>query len=256
MVVIAIVYNYYNQTKNSRMKFLLTTLFVFVMLTGGLAQKHIKLSDEILNKDFTYTNFDALDVASDFNVTINFSNGPSTIKVTANENLMDQVSVTKTGNTLVLRLKNNLWLKGHVVLDVYITAPMIDEYKVASDAAVILKNPLITSTVRMDLRGDSVFKGTLEAEKLELTARSDSELYLQGTIRTMTATLSGDSELKAKALVVQDLKIELNGDSDTRITVQNTLDACARGDSDLYYKGNPKIIYKKVRGDSDITQIR
>jgi len=108
MVVIAIVYNYYNQTKNSRMKFLLTTLFVFVMLTGGLAQKHIKLSDEILNKDFTYTNFDTLDVASDFNVTINFSNGPSTIKVTANENLMDQVSVTKTGNTLVLRLKNNL----------------------------------------------------------------------------------------------------------------------------------------------------
>jgi len=133
---------------------------------------------------------------------------------------------------------------------------MIDEFKVASDAAVILKNPLITSTVRMDLRGDSVFKGTLEAEKLELTARSDSELYLQGTVNTMTAMLSGDSELKAKALVVQDLKIELNGDSDARITVQNSLDACARGDSDLQYKGNPKVIRKQVRGDSDIIQIQ
>jgi len=237
------------------MKFLLSTLLLFITLTGGLAQNHIKLSSKTVTKDFSFTNFDALDVANDFKVIINFSNGPSSIKVTANENLMDKVAVSKQGKTLTIRLKDNLWLKGPVILDVQITAPMINSYKVASDTTVILTTPLKSYNVNIDLRGDSVFKGTLDTKKLQLMARSDSELYLQGTVGVMTADLSGDSELKAKELIVQDLKIELNGDSDAKITVQNSLDAYARGDSDLQYKGNPKIISKRVRGDSDITQM-
>jgi len=178
------------------------------------------------------------------------------ITVKANSNLMDYVTVYKEGNTLFLRLKKNTWFKGKMILDVDISTKMITDYNASSDAVVSLNTPLTTDIVHINCKGDAIFNGTLQVNSLIVQAKSDAQIKVIGSAKTMTADLKSDSEFKNRDFTVNDLTISLNGDSQAIVTVTNTLNATANGDSELRYAGNPSKVKQNARGDSDITAIR
>ncbi len=221
----------------------------------AFAQKPVKLSSDTTTKSFDYSGYTKLDVASDFHVNISLGQQDA-ITVNANSNLMEYVHIYKEGNTLFLRLKKNTWFKGKMVLDVTLTTDMINYYNASSDAVVTLNTPLKTETVHINCKGDAIFKGNITANTLIVNAKSDAQVKVTGSAKTMTANLKSDSEFKNKDFTVQDLKIVLNGDSEAVVTVTNTLDAVASGDSELRYAGNPSKVKQSSKGDSDITAIR
>lgn len=224
--------------------------------TSVIAQVRVKLSSDTTTKSFDFSDYTKLDVASDFKVNVNLSEGNETITVKANSNLMQYVTVYKEGSTLFLRLKKNTWFKGKMILDVAISTAMITDYTASSDAVVTLQTPLTTDTVRIDCKGDAIFEGVLQVNTLIVHAKSDAQVKVSGSAKTMTADLKSDSEFKNKDFTVNDLTISLNGDSQAIVTVTNTLHATANGDSELRYAGNPSKVQQRSRGDSDITAIK
>lgn len=221
----------------------------------AFAQKPVKLSSDTTTKSFDYSGYTQLDVSSDFHVNVTLGQEDA-ITVNANSNLMEYVHIYKEGNTLFLRLKKNTWFKGKMILDVTLSTNMITDYNASSDAIVILDTPLKADTVRISCKGDAVFKGAITANTLLVNAKSDAQIKITGSAKTMNANLKSDSEFKNRDFTVQDLTIILNGDSEAVVTVTNTLDASASGDSELRYAGNPSKVRQSARGDSDITAIR
>lgn len=223
--------------------------------TQVYAQKPVKLSSDTKTKSFDFSNYTKLDVASDFHVNVTLGQQDA-ITVKANSNLMDYVKVYKEGNTLFLRLKKNTWFKGKMVLDVDLSTKMITDYAASSDAVVILNTPLKTDKVHISCKGDAIFKGALHVNSLVVQAKSDAQVKVTGSAKTMTADLKSDSEFKNRDFTVNDLTISLNGDSQATVTVTKSLNATANGDSELRYAGNPAKVKQSARGDSDISAIR
>ncbi|SNS30024.1 head GIN domain-containing protein [Dokdonia pacifica] len=236
-------------------KSIITIVLVSFLSMQAFAQKPVKLSSDTTTKSFDYSGYTQLDVASDFHVNVSLGQQDA-ITVNANSNLMEYVNIYKEGNTLFLRLKKNTWFKGKMILDVQLSTNMITDYNASSDAIVILNTPLTSDTVRINCKGDAVFKGNITADTLLVNAKSDAEIKITGSAKKMTANLKSDSEFKNRDFKVQDLKIVLNGDSEAVVTVTNTLDAIASGDSELRYAGNPSKVKQIAKGDSDITAIK
>ncbi|MEP0263498.1 head GIN domain-containing protein [Dokdonia sp.] len=239
-----------------RSKSIIVFILAIFIGTNAIAQLRVKLSSDIITKSFDFSNYTKLDVASDFKVNVNLSQGNEDITVKANSNLMQYVTVYKEGNTLFLRLNKNTWFKGKMVLDVAISTAMITDYTASSDAVVMLQTPLTTDTARIDCKGDAIFEGVLNVDTLIVRAKSDAQVKVSGSAKTMKADLKSDSEFKNKDFTVNDLTISLNGDSQAIVTVTNTLNATANGDSELRYAGNPSKVQQRSRGDSDITAIK
>ncbi|MFC4221315.1 head GIN domain-containing protein [Flagellimonas marina] len=250
------------------------------LMATSCVQETVWVSDEVSTRNYDFENITALQVATDFNAYVTFSETEERVEIEANDNLFNKMDVFMEGNKLVVKLENNIRVKGRETLNLYITTRNINWFKASSDAAIFLENPLHANSVSINLSSDGHFIGDIVSEDFELKAESDSdaELYLEaknayfdlssgayldgeatidnavfrlsadatadllGTVDHVDAILSSDAELKGYALHINDLEIELSSDAEAYLTVFETIDVNASSDGRLYYKGDADIV--------------
>lgn len=250
----------------------------------------IRVSDKVSTREYDFDNITALTVATDFKAYITFSETEESMSIQANDNLFRKINVYKEGGRLTVKLNNNLNVRGKETLNLYITTRNITNFKAYSDAAIFLDSPLETQNVTIDLSSDAYFEGDVTADNFEFRGSSDSKavIYLKatdaymnlssgadldgesdvekatiklssdasidlmGTIGNLEAMLSSDSNLKDYGLQVEDLKISLSSDSDSYLSVSNTIDVTANSDSRLFYKGDAEIIRQVLSSDGKV----
>jgi len=212
----------------------------------------IKASNSISTTEYSFTGYNSLELSSDFEAFIEFSDTTERIEIEANENLQNKIIVSQEGSTLKIRLKNNISVRGNVTLKAYIKVPEISNFKISGDSSVEFENVLFSDNVSIEARGDSRVLGEIETTNLFLEISGDSSVDLYGISSSLNADLRGDSSLKDFDLAVEDLIIDLSGDSYANISVSKTIDIQASGDSELNYKGHATIINQRLRGDAKI----
>src|SRR6056300_450284 len=89
-------------------------LIVLSLILSSCSVDTIKVSgnDAITYRNINVTDFSAVEIANDFNAYITFSDTEESIEIEANENLHQYIVVKKEGNNLVVRLKNNINIRG------------------------------------------------------------------------------------------------------------------------------------------------
>lgn len=250
------------------------------LMTTSCVQETVWVSDEVSTRSYDFEHITALQVATDFNAYVTFSETEERVEIEANDNLFNKMDVYMEGNRLVVKLENNIRVKGRETLNLYITTKNISWFKASSDAAIFLENTLNAGSVSIDLSSDAHFIGDIVADDFELRAESDSdaELYLEttnayfdlssnayldgettiedavfrlsadatvdllGNVDRMDAVLSSDAELKGYGLHVNDLEVELSSDAEAYLTVFETIDVIASSDGRLYYKGDADVV--------------
>ncbi len=230
------------------------TLILAVLFLSSCDHEAIKVSNEISTKSISVLDYTALEVANDFNVYITFSDIEEEVKIEANDNLQEYIVTNITDNKLRIKLKNNLIIKGKETLNIYIKTKNINDFSAYGDVKIELENTLETTAAKIKLFGDSYFSGEIIANKLDLELKGDSKTDIYGSIKNLSAKLTGDSNLDDYDLAVENINIELFGDSQAHLTVTNTINIEAAGDSSFFYKGNATIVSKQITGDSKMVK--
>lgn len=171
----------------------------------------------------------------------------------------DLIRVEKVGGTLKIDTKSyNLgtgWGKkggARERLVAYITAKQLTEIKGDEDVVIELEDKLYADKLTINLDEDCTLIGHLEVQNLVVELDEDSYLDIEGSTQTMEVEANEDSKIKGFDFVVGDLAIELNGDSEAKLTVNGDIDLRARGDSYFHYRGDGHFIRKRVIGDSEV----
>lgn len=260
------------------------------VLASSCSSETIRVSDEVSIREYDFENITALSVATDFKAYVTFSETEERVSIKANDNLLDKIRIYQEGERLVVKLKNNINIKGQETLQLYITMAEITDFDASSDASIYLDDPLDAGKVQIDLSSDAYFEGNITASDFELRASSDStaDLYVDapetymnlssgakvtgevdtqnatfkltsdsnidviGNSNNLKASLSSDSKLSDYGLHVEDLEISLSSDSDAYLTVSNTIDVTASSDARLFYKGNAEIVRQVLSSDGRV----
>lgn len=250
----------------------------------------IRVSDEISTQEYDFENITGLEVATDFKAYVDFSQVEEKVRIEANANLFDKIEVFQKQGTLVVKLKNNVNVKGKETLNLYVGSANISSFKASSDAAIFLENPLNTTSASLTLSSDAFFDGEIISERFDFRASSDSKavLYLEareanmnlssgsslegeitldkadaelssdsvidmvGSITELKAELSSDGRLRDFGLLIEHLKMDLSSDSKAYLTVSGTIDVAANSDSRLFYKGDAEIIRQVLTSDAKV----
>ncbi|BFP43058.1 hypothetical protein FGF1_39030 [Flavobacteriaceae bacterium GF1] len=223
-----------------------------VLLVSSCDTESIRVSDTISTRQYSFSNYEALELSGDFNAFVTFSETEERIEIEANDNIQSKIRVSQDRNTLKIRLENNVALRGNATMNAYITTRNISRYRVSGDSSVELGNLLVANTVTVDVLGDSRFYGELDTNNLSVDVKGDSVIDVFGTAGTANVDLSGDSTIKDYDLAVEDLTIDMSGDSSAYLSVNGTIDIDASGDSALNYRGDAEIIRQRLSGDSRI----
>lgn len=236
---------------------LYTLLALFTLFLSSCSVDTIRVTNDdlVTYRTVNIADYNAVEIASDFNAYITFSDTEESIEIEANDNLHDYIITRKEDNKLVVRIKNNVNIKGQETLNVYITTKSITDFSVAADSKIVLENALIENNAKIKVSADSFFSGEVHIDYLELKLSADAKADLYGNVGILNANLSADANLSDYDLQVEDLKMKMAADCDANITVTNTIDIEATADCTLRYKGDATIIYQKLTADSRIKKM-
>ena len=172
--------------------------------------------------------FSELQAGGAFN--IEWRNGPASLSVTTDQNLLQYIESEITDGQLRLRTREHIWTTHGV--KVLVSSPTRKGAKISG--AVNLKVPELTGP------------------KFYFKATGASDVKLDGNVDELLADMTGATDLSAKNLHVKTAEISTTGAADADITVSETLRASITGAGTVNYYGNPPTIEKHITGAGSI----
>lgn len=242
-----------------------------VHVSNGIIGKNIRGNGVLKEKERGRMDFNAINASGSVDVIIaDVADAP--IKVSGDENLIDSIETYVTDGVLNVHFRKGLNYSSQNGLKVIVpNNGKINKITASGSSDVHIEGCLVAKDIYISGRGSSDIKGNIQAENCELNFRGSSDF--RGNVQTITckvdcsgssdciisgsaevceASMSGSSDFKGFDFVVDKFTASASGSSDVQITCNGELSVRASGSSDVYYKGDAKIVSQHLSGSSDL----
>ena len=204
------------------------------LLLGGIFSfSRVVGSGNVETQEFYLSDFAIVEAGSGFKVQITRATSYK-IEITADDNLFEYIQVTKTGDTLSIRLRPAM------------------SYQTTALTAKISMPDLQKLTFSGGTHGTAT--GFALSHDLDVELSGGSNVEMMGEANDLSAACSGGSGLELANFTVNNARIEFSGGSHGTINLDGRLDANLSGGSKLYYIGNPTMGDISTSGGSTISQ--
>jgi hypothetical protein len=238
------------------------------LMTGCTDLGSIVGTGPIVTKTYDISDFNGVEVSNAFEFEISQSKNFS-VMVSTHENVVDNLDLSKSGTSLIVRLKDGRFTTPSP--RVTVTMPDLQKLMVSgaskgnvrdfkstnalnakvSGASQVNVN-MESGVTKLDLSGSSKMTGTLKSTDTRLMISGASRCELNGASGSTDIEVSGASQVNTGNLTMQNANVNLSGASTATINTRGTLNVDASGASTLNYLGNPVLNNVKVNGASKI----
>ena len=195
----------------------------------------------IVTRQRTTDAFHSVDVSGAIKVHIR-QEAASTLKIEADQNLMEYIETYTEGNTLVIKEREGINLDPSKDIVVYLSAPAFKEIEVSGACDIIGDSP-ITGNDELNMHvsgsGDIVMQVALPRVSAEISG--SGSINLKGQAQQFSAHVSGAGDVKCFELVTDHTELDLSGASEVEITANKQLDIEASGASSVEYRGGATV---------------
>lgn len=182
--------------------------------------------------------FNSIEVYDQLKVVL--KQGPRNIEVTAEDNLIEYVSVMNEDGNLVLSIEApNERLNWNTPIIVNVTNPSLISIEARQQSEIQINNGFEQDNLVINLRDQSNINGQLTVESLTLKLTQQSGANIRGASGKFELELSDQSSIRAANFVVNDAKINMSQQTNARLNVVNSIKGELSQNAQLSYKGKP-----------------
>lgn len=209
-----------------------------------------------VSRNFQVGNFQQIEVAGPYNVTVRTGANPS-VSARGAQNLLDKTVVEVKGDKLLIHPKQRggfhwSWTS-HGKADFAVTVPQLNEATIAG-----------SGDIRVDhVRGDrfdgtvagsgGLDVGTVEVGSLKLSiAGSGSAKAATGKAQTASYDIGGSGDIDAGAVATRQAKVSIAGSGSVRANSSGAADVSIMGSGDVDVSGGAKCSVSKA-GSGNVT---
>ncbi len=249
---------------------LLVTANLLAVFTGcrGVTQAIIG-SGNLITQEMDFTDFTKLEISHVFQAKVTRADF-FFISITVDDNLLEYVTIRKSGNTLRIYLKGGYTYIGTTKI-VEITMPKIDKLSLsgasrgeisgfrssdrlefeASGASSLNIDDLKAGDTGFEISGGSRVSGGIEISKGSFTISGASSIDLEGYAGDISVEASGASHANLANFPVSNATVSISGASVVTVNASGTIDGNVSGASRLTYLGDPALTIE-MSGDSTV----
>lgn len=207
-------------------------------------------SGRIVTEEVDLRDFTGVDVSGPFE--INLKRGDSyRVAISINDNLRDQLDVSKQGQTLRIGLKNAVVTSG-AALQADVTMPALRSLRMSGATKGVIQGFKSSDDLNLELSGVSSLQGDVEAARMQIECSRASRASLRGAAEDIEIEASGASRLDMRDFSVGTANVAMSGACGAELTVTGRLDADLSGASWLSYYGDPTLGSTKTSGSSGL----
>ena len=228
-------------------------LFSLIILVGGcreIAGERVKGSGHVITENRTASGFNNVDISGAIDVYVR-QDSVSSVKVEADDNILEYIQVHSDGSTLEIYTENNIRLKPTNKIKVYISNPQYKEIQVSGASTIRCENE-ITSADAIDIGLSGASDGRLElnAPKISVHLTGASNTSIKGKTKDFEGSASGASEIRGFGLLSENADVDASGASHIEIFASVRINGQSSGASSVNYKGNAQSSVEKSGASS------
>ena len=197
-------------------------------------------SGDLETEAYAFSDFTEVEIGSAFEFEIQQSSSYN-ISITADDNVMEYVTVSKDGQTLKIGLRLFHPIGGHVTLRASVAMPQLRGLTASGATRGTISGFSSTEDLDIGVSGASRVTGDITAGNVVFDISGASTIELEGSADNMDATASGASHLNLDDFVVNNADVNLSGASSGTVNLDGRLDANLSGASNLWYIGEPTM---------------
>lgn len=240
------------------MKNILFFIFLSLVFCTGCREingRRTRGSGTSASETRTVSSFTNIDVSGAVNVYIK-QDSVSSVKVEADDNLLQYIETRIEGNTLVIETEDGIWLHPRRDINVYISNPSYSYFEV-SGASKLVGETVISSPgdFSFNFSGASGGKLEVDAPKVAVELSGASNLTLRGRTKEMDVDVAGASKARCFELMAETVRAEASGASGADVFASVKIMPHASGASHISYKGNAVEEDKNESGASKIKKV-
>lgn len=197
--------------------------------------------------------FNAVDVSGNFEVYIK-QDSVRSVKLEADENLMEYIRVSVDGETLVIETKDDVDLKGTKGIKVYVSSPSFKQLQASGSCNIASENKITgQEPLRISLTGASDVDMDLAFPKVKADLSGAGSIKLRGQTKDFSVEGSGSVSVKCMELMAENVSIEISGAGSASVFASVKLDVRVSGAGDVKYKGNATVT-QNISGAGSVTK--
>lgn len=190
--------------------------------------------------------FNDIEIHGDINVSLNQEQGKHRVDIVSHANLISLIETKVEDSILIISLKEDI--KNFKYLNITITFDNIQFLSLKGSLHFSCIQKLNLEELYVSISGNSFVELELTIGKeLEINAIGNSTIQMEGSAETATLEIKGPGKYKGYDFIVQDQKVDINGNASVELNAEKKLDVEIHGTSKVKYKGTP-ILTKKIYG--------
>lgn len=231
--------------------------------SGNVEAKSVKASGRYVTKEINAESFAAIKLIGSENILYSQStNGKSSIKVYASDNVMDLLDIRVENGTLVVNYKKNTTIWGKSSVTVIASSPSLNKVEILGSGDVSLKTAIKSDNLSLLVQGSGDIEGTkvtcnqistelqgsgditiknINSQLVSASLEGSGDIELGGDTQSAKYDAIGSGDIDAGKLRSQNVNASLTGSGDITCYAVKTLKARVVGSGDINYKGSPTV---------------
>jgi hypothetical protein len=209
-----------------------TAAVTYALVDGSSTSDTLRGSGVETSESRTVADFDSVELVGSNNVTITVGEEEQSVRVYADDNLVERVTTTVSAGALVV---------GNAPGSFTSRSPMKVEIGLPALSAVTLSGS-----------GNVTVSG-VDEPRLTVTLSGSGNVFADGSTDALDVTVSGSGQAQLDSLVARDVDAVVSGSGVIVVTATESLDASVPGDGAILYGGGPAAVTTTVSGTGAIT---
>lgn len=175
------------------------------------------------------------------------------LRVQAQENLLDIIETPVESGSLVIRVKNHHVIGSHEPITVFVSAPDISKLNISGSGDIKISQGLEQYSVDMTISGSgNIDLPVLYAHEIETNISGSGNIYGRGGgVDYAHHTISGSGNIEFSGVSADSVYATISGSGDIKVTANKLLDATISGSGNIRYYGTPVVI-PHISGSGEI----
>jgi len=213
----------------------------------------VRGNGDLTTDDRSHTDFKGVKTAGAFDLYV--TQGSSyDVKIEAEENLMEYIVTEVNDHVLVVKVKSGINLRPRKDIKIFVTAPAFRQLSIAGSGDIVAEEELRSdATVSFSIAGSGdISVRSVYAPGVKVKIAGSGNVKISGETRSAEYRIAGSGDIKCPDLKAENAEVHIAGSGGVWLFASQSLDVHIAGGGDVYYKGNPLNVKKKIAGSGNL----
>jgi Putative auto-transporter adhesin, head GIN domain len=237
-------------------RFLLLLFFPAIIFTScrGIFGKRVIGDGNLKTETRSPGQFNNVEVSGSIDLYVK-QDSMRSVKIEADQNLLEYIEVFTEADKLVVRSKNGFNLRPSQDIKVYVSSPVFKKFEASGACDIYSENQVVSSdAIELEMSGSCDGKLDLKAPKIVTDLSGACDIELKGETKDFTAGGSGSTSFKCFGLMAENVDVDISGAGDAEVYASVKLNVDVSGAAGVKYKGNASVS-QKVTGAGSVKKV-